>query len=286
MSYGPALPPHLAKKRQDESEDEKSENDADEDDSYGPSLPPGFKKTHTSTKDDKTSFVGPSVDPPPGEPESSEDDDEDLIGPLPPAPGTESASSVAADLESRARRMRDRLEGKDQGDAAPARETWMLELPPEKVKCFGLGPRMFRKNEKPQTSKAARAQWTETPEQRARRERGEVETEEKADSERDASNDKDVLEYLAGLQRDQEMEAIATNLRAKRGSESLLDQHSKKLKKQRAEASAAGASAERRPFDRDIDLQANKFDNAQKERMIKKAAQLDSRFSSGGNKYL
>jgi hypothetical protein len=43
---------------------------------------------------------------------------------------------------------------------------------------------------------------------------------------------------------------------------------------------------ERRPFDREIDLQANRFDEAQKKAIIKKAQQLDTRFGAGKSKYL
>ena len=63
-----------------------------------------------------------------------------------------------------------------------------------------------------------------------------------------------------------------------------MDMHAKKLKqKQKAEKDK---SKERRPFDRDVDLQANRFDEAQKKAMIKKAANLDNRFTSGQSKYL
>lgn len=43
---------------------------------------------------------------------------------------------------------------------------------------------------------------------------------------------------------------------------------------------------ERRRFDRDLDLKANRFDDAQKKAVLKKAQLLDTRFSSGGAKYL
>lgn len=42
----------------------------------------------------------------------------------------------------------------------------------------------------------------------------------------------------------------------------------------------------RRPFDRAVDLKVNKFDDAQKKSIMKKAQLLDTRFSSGGAKYL
>ena len=44
--------------------------------------------------------------------------------------------------------------------------------------------------------------------------------------------------------------------------------------------------SERRPFDREIDLQVNRFDEAQKKSIIKKAQQLDTRFGAGKSKYL
>lgn len=50
--------------------------------------------------------------------------------------------------------------------------------------------------------------------------------------------------------------------------------HSKKQKKEEAQE-----PAERRPFDRDADLQVNRFDEAQKERLLKKSQELNTRFS-------
>lgn len=43
---------------------------------------------------------------------------------------------------------------------------------------------------------------------------------------------------------------------------------------------------ERRPFDRDVDLKTNRFDEAQKRSIISKAKLLDSRFKAGHSKYL
>jgi hypothetical protein len=47
-----------------------------------------------------------------------------------------------------------------------------------------------------------------------------------------------------------------------------------------------GKHEERRPFDRSTDLQANRFDEAQKKTIFKKAALLNDRFSSGQRKFL
>lgn len=47
-----------------------------------------------------------------------------------------------------------------------------------------------------------------------------------------------------------------------------------------------GKKPERRPFDRNIDLQVNRFDEAQRKAIFKKAQLLDTRFSQGESKYL
>lgn len=80
------------------------------------------------------------------------------------------------------------------------------------------------------------------------------------------------------------MAGMATNLfyycfKESTRSESLLDMHSKKLKR-KAEAEKSKPQ-ERRAFDRDQDLQVHRFDEAQKKALIKKSRELNSRFSHG-----
>lgn len=41
----------------------------------------------------------------------------------------------------------------------------------------------------------------------------------------------------------------------------------------------ADVPVERRPFDRDADLKVNRFDEAQKKRLVKKSQELNTRFS-------
>ena len=86
------------------------------------------------------------------------------------------------------------------------------------------------------------------------------------------------------------MERVASQLKQKRGAESLMDKHEKKLKKKKkeeaAKLAASGENQERRPFDRDIDLKANRFDDAMKKNMLKAAAKINDRFSAGSKKYL
>ncbi|RXM98529.1 lipopolysaccharide specific response-7 protein, partial [Acipenser ruthenus] len=74
-------------------------------------------------------------------------------------------------------------------------------------------------------------------------------------------------------------------IRDSKRSESLINMHSKKLKK-KAKADAEKAK-ERRAFDRDQDLQVNRFDEAQKKAVLKKSQELNTRFShSKGSMFL
>lgn len=170
-------------------------------------------------------------------------------------------------------RMRDKLEGKNQ-DNEPKRDSWMLELPTTKAKNFGLGPRTFSKSTNPKTKQDR--SWTETPADRAKKA---AQASDVVDE--DHSQDEDVLNYMATLKRDQEMDKVSQELSKKRGTESLLEMHGKKLKKKEQDV-----PKERRPFDRDLDLQANQFDDARKKAILKKSCDLGSRFSSGHSKYL
>jgi hypothetical protein len=296
MSYGPALPEHLQKKREQEEEEDEDE-DEDEEDSYGPALPPGMARKKNRDTDDeveekkKKDVLGPRL--PPGmemrkdeEEVESSDDDGEVVGPMPPKPGEQqgtSASVAALEIERRSRIMLDKIEGRGKVEE-PQRETWMLELPAEKEKNFGLGARTFsRSKAEPRKKGEAKQAWTDTPEMKAKRERGELAEEEVVP---DPTQDKDVLDYLAGLKRDEEMEKVTKVLKEKRGSETLMDKHAKKLAKKAKKEEEKGTVQERRPFDRDVDLQANRFDNAAKQSMIKRAQQIDNRFSSGENKFL
>merc|ERR1719220_97817 len=102
----------------------------------------------------------------------------------------------------------------------------MLELPAEKAKNFGLGPRSFSRSKSGAESsgkkREARQAWAETPEMRAKRERGEA-VDDANDDRPDPAEDKDVLEYLASIKRDEEMEKVTKELREKRGTESLME---------------------------------------------------------------
>merc|ERR1719334_1304340 len=129
--------------------------------------------------------------------------------------------------------MKDRLEGREGEEVK--RETWMLELPEEKANRFGLLPTARQFSRKGVTERGKdRSAWTDTPQERQRKL---VE----GDSQEEGAED---TKGLVTRRRDTEMEKVAGELREKRGSDSLMDIHEKKLKKKRKEESDAGEKKE------------------------------------------
>lgn len=61
-----------------------------------------------------------------------------------------------------------------QVDVGNKREEWMTELPPAQAASLGLGPRKFRIREGPDMSD--RSCWTDTPAQKAQKQRDSVST--------------------------------------------------------------------------------------------------------------
>ncbi|KAL1138289.1 hypothetical protein AAG570_009977 [Ranatra chinensis] len=88
-------------------------------------------------------------------------------------------------------------------------------------------------------------------------------------------------------ERDREMERLVDQKKTKKRSKSLLEMHQKVLKKKKEKKlKEEGGKEERRPFDRNVDLQANRLDEAQRKAVFKKARLLDTRFATGESKYL
>jgi len=99
-SIGPKLPQHLKNSKRDYSKTESFH--------IGPPLPDHLTR-------EKSYHRGPSLPPDiqPKRDNSSSDDDNDVIGPLPCEMLMGDTSKItAAEIESRARQMRDKLEGK------------------------------------------------------------------------------------------------------------------------------------------------------------------------------
>lgn len=258
--FGPALPPGF---RKQQSSPERPPV-------LGPALPPGFRRAAYENDDedndgeDGEDFPGPAL--PPGyqaESSSSNEEDEEVIGPMPSKGPVE--DSVALDFERRARKMKDKLTGDNEPEVL-ARETWMTELPPE-LQHIGLGARTFKKKSGPENKD--RSIWTDTPEDRERKIRERIEKKNKGEPE------EDIVPQVS--QKEMEMAKKVSKYNESKRAESLVNMHSKKMKEKAKEK--ADGPVERRPFDREEDLQVNRFDEAQKQRLLKKSQELNTRFS-------
>lgn len=82
--------------------------------------------------------------------------------------------------------------------------------------------------------------------------------------------------------KDMEMADKVSKYNDSKRAESLMSLHAKKMKEKSKEK--ADKPVERRPFDRDEDLQVNRFDEAQKQRLLKKSQELNTRFSHSKDK--
>uniref|UniRef100_A0A8C6SGQ8 GPALPP motifs-containing protein 1 n=1 Tax=Neogobius melanostomus TaxID=47308 RepID=A0A8C6SGQ8_9GOBI len=261
--FGPALPPGFKKQQ---GSPEKTPDSV-----IGPALPPGFRRlSHDDGEEegeDQADLSGPAL-PPGYQPQTSSSEDEDVIGPMPSDGPIH--NSVALDIERRAQRMKDKLTGND-APGLPTRESWMTELPPE-LQHIGLGARTFKKRSGPE--KGDRSIWTDTPADRERKDRERLEGKNKGEK------DKDSAPQLS--RKDIEMAEKVSKYNESKRAESLMSLHTKKMKEKTSEK--ADQPVERRPFDRDADLQVNRFDDAQKERLLKKSQELNTRFSHSKDK--
>lgn len=300
MSYGPQLPPHLLKLRETSRDNVAEGRDSsknEENETYGPVLPPSIGPESKHKNETENSSIGPQLPSnfkksdniSDNQSLSNSDSDDEFVGPLPSLSGSHKKSKrqqqIELDLEKRACDILNKGSINDTAENVPKRESWMLELPAEKAKNFGLGPRQFSKNteSKPKLDRS----WTDTPEIKAKRAAMAASGQLQEDEPQYDSKDQDVLEYMASLKRDKEMERVANELRQKRGTDSLVEIHDKEKSKRRKKEIASGNNSnERRPFDRDLDLQANRFDEAAKKAMLKNARKLNDKFSSGNHKYL
>ncbi|XP_030027076.2 GPALPP motifs-containing protein 1 [Manduca sexta] len=267
---GPALPPHL----QGRYEKNNSLN------MEGPALPPrlqsGSRNIGPSISNDMRKILAEKE----REIIKYESSDEDYnMGPLPE--GAEGKwSNAHKRLEQRAMAIKIRqLEGHGvQGPEVKSREKWMLELPEAKAKYLGLEARTFRAKEGPDMSD--RSSWTDTPEDKAKKAAGQVIEDPDVIMKREAK-----ARQIADRDTEQE-EAVKKHKKKHKREESLLELHQKKLKKKKKKEDKEDGKKERRPFSREVDMQVNRFDEAQKKSIIKKAQDLDGRFSKGEAKYL
>ncbi|XP_067944147.1 GPALPP motifs-containing protein 1-like [Watersipora subatra] len=284
MEIGPALPPSFRKA------DEQSSSSLEcEDAAFGPTLPPGFSDRKAAddaseygpvlpaTKPSRKNIVGPTL-PPSGykHPSFNSDSSEDeLIGPsihlaAPANAQYDAAEEFAArnrSLEAERKRKENEV-NKDLG----GREEWMTSLPTISLaQDIGLTARTFRNKAAPQQDSS----WTKAP------------SDKQDDDRKEAVKQPEKRRYenIAGSRRDKEIADKLSKFNDSERQESLYDMHQKKLKKEMKKSKAKGEKAQRVPFSRETDLEVNKFDEAQRKSVLKKAALLDTRFGHGSQKY-
>ncbi|XP_024937393.1 RNA-binding protein 25 isoform X2 [Cephus cinctus] len=166
---GPTLPPYLSKSTEDEDNLESS---------FGPALPPRLMQQKKGDPE-LENIIGPCLPNGSGslddgnamETIESDSEDENMMGPLPADHPAATNSYVQQQLERRARRIKDEFREKD-NDQTKKREEWMMELPPAQAVNLGLGPRKFRIRPGPDMSD--RSSWTDTPMDKARKQREKV----------------------------------------------------------------------------------------------------------------
>jgi len=116
--------------------------------------------------------------------------------------------------------MRRRLLGEEEESTEPKRDTWMLDLPPELVPNFGVTARKFRA--KAPTTGGDRSGWTDTPEDRARKEQA-------AQEGRPVQREKPVSAVdLAQARKDAEYATQVAEYNKSLRGKSLLEMHSEK----------------------------------------------------------
>ncbi|XP_015438423.1 PREDICTED: protein starmaker [Dufourea novaeangliae] len=274
---GPCLPEYYARTESESIEDDatgrndENDSDVDRDMIFGPALPPHLAdQKHSNGTDVK--MIGPTVpsaiklsDNEPIEQEDSEN--EDTVGPLPVDHPALRSSYVHRQLEHRAEQIKS--EQKNEGDSTlNRREEWMTELPSAQISNLDLGPRKFRVRSGPDMSD--RSCWTDTPAKKAEKQKQKEEEE--------------LYRCKNSVTESPEKNYEAEDEKSTRREKSLLEMHQSKLQKKKKKAEKKAkltGQTLRRPFDRDIDLQINRFDQAQKSAIINKAQYLDERFSHG-----
>lgn len=306
MEIGPVLPPHLAKKLKESEEretakDQEKQNqnkveekyeaeekhESDEDESYGPALPPGFQMKELISSRERVigpmkpqfceNYAAQTTSKVCGNRGSDDEDSDDIIGPSLPCDIDPdfALERVKMDIEARNQAQKDQLSGNKR--TKPKRETWMTELPADLSKNFGLGPRKFRSRA---VELGDQSVWTDTPADKARK------SQEDNKSMKREANDDEPIRSPWELERDKQMNSQVENYNKRHRGESLMDMHTKKLEKQKQKDK--GKPVERRPFDRDKDLNLPRMSDCQRKSVINKSKELGTRFqhSKSGSSYL
>ncbi|ORX44314.1 hypothetical protein BCR36DRAFT_586178 [Piromyces finnis] len=207
----------------------------------GPSIPHSFNE---DSIENKPEIVDPSLSH--NIPNNETNSDDDIIGPLPIAPGNElteeeETQRIVREFEERAERMKNKLEGKEEESKTPkklVRDEWMTMLPEDNIldRINILKPRQFRKNG---VTKIDRSGWTDTPADKLRKQKEGVKD----------KNEK--VEYIQVNKKDMEMQEMIEQYNKNYRNESLYDQHTKEYFKNKK---YENNDISKLPFDRERDV--------------------------------
>ncbi|CAL2030257.1 unnamed protein product [Caenorhabditis brenneri] len=279
MSYGPQLPAWLTK-NQNEDEDSKDEKEEEEDApiTYGPVIPgmsknskeeeeePNFygpmipkkvdskeKKEDRDEEDDDEedcNSYGPSIPAnfrPQAGPLSYPDDSDEDIGPMPVSAGNEEKEAI-----ERAYRMVMQKEAEEEEkNSQPKREEWMTSVP-QKLGNFGLGARTFKKG----TASERDSTWEDAPGAKKKR-KEEMRT----------------AKSVGLAAADARQAAIVEQ---KTAGPSLLELH----QKQREEKVKEVVPGERRPFDREKDMEVRGLKPGGSKEAVDRMKEFQGRFAN------
>ncbi|KAF2354048.1 Protein of unknown function DUF3752 [Trinorchestia longiramus] len=265
-TYGPMLPPEIM------ATSVASDDDEEEEDDYCPDMPPHLKMKQSShsyfesnsrVEDQLTKNI-------PDDQQSSEDDE--VYGPMPPTQPVDMDEYIESTLQQRTEATQRRLQ--DANNTALRREDWMLTLPEDRPLFSGLGlqARQFSKSGK--RDRGDTSVWTDTPADKERKA--------KRAAEGRAPEKKEQAVEVRTSERDERLQAAVQRHNDAKRSKPLIETHQGHQKKARKDGlSVTGVGVDRKPFSREEDLCVNKFDEAQKSSILKKARGLNDRFSSG-----
>lgn len=283
---GPAIPSHLKRDNKDDSTDllrqaSKNPSSPTSNNVIGPSLPEASVKTQAAAVARKR--IGPLLPPeiqraqykppcPNKQPEQESSDDE-LIGPLPPSTNDLKVSA----LDSKLAEICHRAQPEKKNENTAKRGDWMTILPEARSAGDPLKTiaRQFKRSNAPEND-GDRSLWTETPEQRAERLRGNSSKSSQQDMYRNYPN-KRAAEQEASIS--DSIDIYNMNNRSK----SLMELHQESLSKKRVKKGSQNDPdhPSNNKFDRERDMSIKTLDPRRQHEMLKNAGSLSDRFARG-----
>ncbi|UMM10155.1 hypothetical protein L5515_000060 [Caenorhabditis briggsae] len=244
-TYGPEIPKIGGiSNLEEEKEEEKEEENDDEDEDYA-----GASYGPSIPSNFRQNY-GPAL---PGASGAAQDDSDDEIGPMPVAAGDEDKEAMA-----RAYRMVMQKEQEDEEkNSQPKREEWMTSVP-KKLGNFGLGARTFKKG----TASERDSTWEDAPGAKKKR-REEMKT----------------AKSVGAAMADARQEAIVAG---KIQGPSLLELHQKQREEKVTDAGYT--PGERRPFDREKDMEVRGLKPGGSKDAVEKMKELQGRFANSKEK--